>query len=352
MLKHPDLAPARSAVDSFDLSALPDSTVLHDLNALVAVDHLTVAKVLAHLAEVDRRRLYASVGYSSMFAYCVEELGFSEDVTCVRLDVARRAREFPGLLSAIAQGRLHLSGARMLLPHMTRENNEDLIANATHRTRRQIEILLADRFPPVELMRLDEGISALSVPGRMNPPVPGRVKSAIPEPAAQSRSVPIGEQRFSVQFTVSKRTHDKLREIQALLSHAIPSRDISDIFDRSLDALLLLVSRRKLSSTDRPRPADQQLRGSRHIPASVKRAVWERDGGRCTFVGTDGHRCGETEFLEFDHARPVAKGGKATVDNLRLRCRTHNRLEAVRQFGEEFMKRMEGRPKDPGPPRS
>jgi 5-methylcytosine-specific restriction endonuclease McrA len=70
----------------------------------------------------------------------------------------------------------------------------------------------------------------------------------------------------------------------------------------------------------------------------VKRAVWERDQGRCTFVGSGGHRCGARKLLEFDHVDPVARGGQATVERMRLRCRVHNQYEAERTFGAAFMK--------------
>jgi hypothetical protein len=73
------------------------------------------------------------------------------------------------------------------------------------------------------------------------------------------------------------------------------------------------------------------------VPAHVRAAVWERDRGECTFVSEDGHRCGSRQRLEFDHAVPVARGGQATVENIRLRCRTHNQLEAERVFGAGFM---------------
>ena len=66
---------------------------------------------------------------------------------------------------------------------------------------------------------------------------------------------------------------------------------------------------------------------SRAIPAAVRRAVWARDGGRCAFVGTHG-RCTETAFLEYHHRQPFAAGGKATVENIELRCRAHNAYEA------------------------
>ena len=75
----------------------------------------------------------------------------------------------------------------------------------------------------------------------------------------------------------------------------------------------------------------------RHIPAHVKREVWRRDGARCTFVSDDGHRCDERKFLEFDHVIEVARGGRASVDGIRLRCRTHNQYTAECTFGAEFM---------------
>ena len=72
----------------------------------------------------------------------------------------------------------------------------------------------------------------------------------------------------------------------------------------------------------------------RHIPAAVKREVWQRDQGRCAFVGTRG-RCRETGFLEFHHVQPYAEGGPANVENIQLRCRAHNLYEASLLFGNE-----------------
>jgi hypothetical protein len=70
----------------------------------------------------------------------------------------------------------------------------------------------------------------------------------------------------------------------------------------------------------------------------VKSAVWQRDQGCCTFVADRGRRCECRSNLEFDHIQPVARGGEATIENIRLRCRAHNQLEAERTFGSEFMK--------------
>ena len=65
----------------------------------------------------------------------------------------------------------------------------------------------------------------------------------------------------------------------------------------------------------------------------------ERDGGRCTFTSDNGRRCPATTRLEFDHIEPVARGGQATAENVRLRCKAHNQYEAEQTFGAGFMSR-------------
>ena len=67
--------------------------------------------------------------------------------------------------------------------------------------------------------------------------------------------------------------------------------------------------------------------------AAVRRAVYVRDGGRCSFVSADGHRCGERRFIEFHHVIPRAAGGKATVENIQLGCRADNGHEVDLFFG-------------------
>ena len=142
--------------------------------------------------------------------------------------------------------------------------------------------------------------------------------------------------RIGVHCTVDR---EKLDCARALLSHCVPSGNLGHVFDRALDAVIREMEKRTFARTERPRSQAERRPSSngRRIPAHVKREVWERDGGRCTFVGSHGHRCGERRFLEFDHIRPVARGGEATVEDLRLCCRAHNQYAAERVFGAEFM---------------
>jgi hypothetical protein len=109
------------------------------------------------------------------------------------------------------------------------------------------------------------------------------------------------------------------------------------VLDRALDALIEKLEKRKFGATDKPRKIGRQSKNPRHISARVRQAVHQRDGGRCTFVAENGHRCEARRFLEFDHVLEVARGGQSTVGNLRLRCRTHNQFTAEQTYGPDLM---------------
>jgi 5-methylcytosine-specific restriction endonuclease McrA len=108
--------------------------------------------------------------------------------------------------------------------------------------------------------------------------------------------------------------------------------------------LLEDLARKKFAATTRPRPSRETTQGAaqdtRHIPASVKRTVWRRDGGRCAFLGGGGRRCKERGFLEFHHVRPYGIGGEATVDNIEIRCRRHNAYEPDLFYGRLVPERV------------
>jgi hypothetical protein len=150
-------------------------------------------------------------------------------------------------------------------------------------------------------------------------------------PPARAEVAPLAPERYKVQFTVGRETYDKLRKVQDLLRHRLPSGDPAAIFDRALTLLLEELEKKKVAATKRPRGTESHT-WARHVPAEIKRTVWARDGGQCRFEGPHG-RCRETGLLEFHHVVPYAAGGLTTSDNLELRCAAHNRYEAEQFFG-------------------
>ena len=120
---------------------------------------------------------------------------------------------------------------------------------------------------------------------------------------------------------------------QDLLRHTIASGDPAQIVGRALQVLVEDLVRRKFAVTQRPRASRGQADESRNVPAEVQRAVYIRDRGRCSFIGIGGRRCRERAFLEFHHLIPYAAGGRATVDNIALRCGAHNAYDAEMFYG-------------------
>jgi len=143
----------------YSLRHLPDSALLHDLRSLVTQDRATTAMLIAHLGEVDARRLYAPAGYPSMFEWCVRDLHFSDQSAFKRIRVARLARQYPAIHGMLADGRLNLSALVMLSAYMTPENADELLGAATHKAKAEIEQLLAERFPQPDLPTLIEPIA-------------------------------------------------------------------------------------------------------------------------------------------------------------------------------------------------
>jgi 5-methylcytosine-specific restriction endonuclease McrA len=232
---------------------------------------------------------------------------------------------------------------------------------------------------------------------------PGLQLSSAPEPVALPASAtktsgkrlghvaPLSPRRFKVEITIGEETHDTLRQLQDLLSHQIPSGDPALVIERALEDLLEKTLKTKTAMTDRPckatpkrnverndesqtalrpslRERDSETndamsrRGAakvatpqptetisstsgprtRAIPAEVKRKVWQRDGGSCAFTNAKGRRCDQRRFVEYHHTAPYARGGPHQVENIELRCRAHNLLEAERDYGVAFMAARRG----------
>jgi hypothetical protein len=180
---------------------------------------------------------------------------------------------------------------------------------------------------------VDPSSEPSSSPSTSAPAPPPDSPGAALRPAARAIVVALAPERFRVQFTVGKDTHEKLRFAQDMLRREIPDGDPGTIFDRALTLLLEEVARKKMAATAAPGPERITAPGSRHIPAAVKRAVWFRDRGQCAFVSPQGRRCKERSFLELHHIQPFALGGEATTDNISLRCRSHNAHESEAIFG-------------------
>ncbi len=203
----------------------------------------------------------------------------------------------------------------------------------------------------------------------------------------------LGARRYCVRFTADERVHAQLQELRSLLRHSVPDGDVGKVLARAIAVLLEQVRKQKIGACDSPRPKRKskkptsgtprssarssearpsEMRSSkerssedsnvrnpeaepcslqasspakktpagRNISVSIRRAVWARDAGRCTYQSSSGRSCGSREAIEFHHRVPWARCKEHTVDNIALRCRAHNQYEAVLDFGEAHMARF------------
>src|SRR5262245_26957030 len=125
-------------MNTFDLRYLADSELASALRDLMRRDHALTAELLAHLVEVDRRRLYLEQAASSLFAYCVDVLKMSEDVAYKRIQAAQAARAYPRIFELVAEGELHLSAICLLARHLTPENHRELLEAARGKSKRAV----------------------------------------------------------------------------------------------------------------------------------------------------------------------------------------------------------------------
>ncbi len=314
---------------------------------------MATAELVAHLAEVDVRRLYLGLGCSSMFTYCTERLHLSESASFARIEVARAAKRLPWLLQCLAEGSLTLTAVRRLAPVLTQDNCDRLVSEARHRSMRDVEGLIARERPkpdaPSRVRRLPKRTERVSK--RVDNEI--AVAFSLEDSASPNHGVPRSDrpsiqptapERFRVQFTAGAEMRERIQRLQDLLRHRIPDGDLAGVIDAALIELLTKLEKQKCGSVAKgrprcgerdaaragsPRPTTQRTtQTTRATPRAIRREVWRRDGRRCRFVADDGKRCSATGFLEFHHVDPFARGGGTTVTSLELRCRAHNQHEA------------------------
>ncbi len=396
------------------LEFVSDDELLRRLVEILGQSRRVEADLVAHLGEVDARRLFARA-VPSMFAYATEILHLSEAEAYLRIAAARASREHPILLTMLEDGRLHLTAVAKLAPHLTPENRDRLLERAAHRTKRQVEELIAElaprpdvpavmrklpsrpvgptsrtpatdssiagregegarqlrpdevgeRGPELHLagdrppgLRLDAvehhhgGLRPDQGPALRTKPPEAASKTPAPIPVRTSAPAsiePLAPGRYKVQFTAGAELRDKLDRLRALMRPSVPDGDLAALIDAAVTEKLERLEARRFARTKARRnetkaPCDEVQANrvpssTRYVPAAVRRAVYERDGGRCRYVDEKGQRCTAREALEFHHRHPFAVGGEHTPQNLALFCKCHNRFVAEIDFGREAMTR-------------
>jgi hypothetical protein len=271
------------------------------------------------------------------------------------------------VLTMLEDGRLHLSAIATLAPQLkklTPADGVELLARAVHKSKRELKELVAElapkpdvppsvrkvprRAPKTETLQQERPEASSETHPSGEPPTPSGPSEPQPPsaPASESRDPrakvePLAPARYVVQFTASAELRDKLERLTALT----PGSDLASIIDAAVSEKLERLEARRFGKTNKPRKnlddADTSS-GVRGISAAVKRFVWQRDSGQCTFLADDGRRCPERHRLEFDHDEAYGLGGDRSAANVRLMCRVHNLYMAEKVYGKKKMAQYRG----------
>jgi hypothetical protein len=332
---------------------ISDDELEASLGRLLGAGARLEARIVAHLAEIEERRLHLLAGYSSLYDYCRKRLALSDYEAFARIAAARAGRKYPVILEMLEKRELHLTAICEVRDFLTAENHRELLAEVSGQTKLQIREILARRFP-----RADVHVNLRRLP-ELDPLSPGR---------------------YGLRLTLNAQQKEKLELAQALLSHANPAGDLAVVVERALDALIVRLEKRRFgqreprdrgraaaqsaikpaetiwaevklaepipdasrpsrSVADTPQAVEMGGAGGRstrrkHIRNVVRRELVARDGVHCSFISEDGNCCQERGFLQFHHRHPWARGGADTLENLALLCHAHNRVLAERDFGK------------------
>lgn len=351
---------------SVSVKGLSDIELERRLSHLVAVESDATSDIVEHIAEFERRRLYAPKRFPTMFEYCTQTLGYSEGAAYLRIYAGRLSNQYPEILELLRTRRLHLTAIRTVGPHLKASNSRELLSRSLSKTERELKFLIAEVAPKPEPVEVVRHLSAPKPITHPHPPAAAAVAAPPePEPApasmpaviamplpkesspivrsnepSKARIEPLTPDRIRFAFTGTKSFLENVDRMRQLLRHKHPAGELEDVFSEAVECFLNARDPARKAKTARPRRTNPRRRS---IPVWIKDIVFKRDGGRCTFVAAEGERCEERGGLEYDHIIPWAKGGKSDDPaNVRLLCRAHNALEAERAFGRRIDSRRGG----------
>jgi len=349
---------------SLSLKNKNDEILIFDLKELVAKERQILTDILHYLREVEVRKLYLKRGYSSLWAFCTEELGYSESAAQRRIQAMRLLKEIPEVEDKIESGKLSLSVASQLQGFLRK----------TEKKSREEEGPEISRAEKISLINQLEGTSARQCERKLAEIAP---EISLPK----EKTKPLNETEVMIQFVAGKKLMKKIQKAKELLSHQNLEGRYDELFEKVLDIALAKLdpaqreARRqkrleksiaksksntalgckkikakansknpggsvpkaqgKLKNPFKPSLATSAVkRRSRQIPQAMRDKIWLRDQGCCQhFDRQTGKLCGSRHVVQLDHRFPFALGGEHSEDNLQLRCFNHNQRRSEDLFG-------------------
>lgn len=402
----------KNSFHSFKIKQLNNKELLSQTKQLVQKERETHIQVLYHLNEIESRKLYLKLGFSSLFDYTTKELGYSEGAAYRRIKAMKLCQELPGTKDRLQSGRISLSSACQLQVFFEKkalkakeEQKKSLLlksswqANHDAETQKQnskedtLKKKEAQTKEPLQTEQISQGGFSVfkSSEKSTNAPFFSQEDKEDLVKRAEGRSIRatlkllsetdpslslqkeqtrlLGKGKVEIKIIIDEKCHKELEELKNLLSHKNPNLSYGELLSILSEEALKKhdprkrtirqkktsapkreqrneAAKKKVTPTPKSEAKDQDLNSikavlkratsapkskqkprkiSRTIPFYLRKYIWERDKGQCTYIHhATKRRCGAIRLLQIDHIQPFALGGKTEKENLRLLCAAHN----------------------------
>jgi len=304
----------KDSLSSFkrSLKKLSDEKLDQSLYSYVNKEKEVLMEILCHIAEVDRRRLYLTFGYPSLYSYLTERMGYEGGSAQRRLDAARLSHFVPAVINHLAKGELTLSQVTFLQKSLrqvkeqkvTAETKATILESIKHKTLEETQVHVA---------------KALQITVKDSSKVKHQADASV-----------------RLEVTLSKAQWEKIKTMRELLSTALPNGEWDQVLEYVATKVIAQKSKGPghLSSNT---PEAQSLKPVNHthaykkISQNLKRQVLLRDQC-CQYKDKiTGKVCQSKWNLEVDHIQPLWANGTNSLENLRALCSNHNKYLYQRQ---------------------
>jgi 5-methylcytosine-specific restriction endonuclease McrA len=354
-----------------DFKNKTDSDLISEFKDLVAKERQLQTRILQYLRIIENKKIYLALGFSSLFVFLTEEIGYSETTAYRRIQAMRLIQEMPEVEQKLETGKISLSVASQFHGFLKKENQK-------RKLNQRPKLSLQEKS---DLLSKIEGTSAKKCEQKLiglNPEL------ALP----QEKTKTLTPDKTLIQFLANKELIKKIERLKSLTSHQNPEGKYEVLMEKlveialeKLDPIRRELRRSKsgkketqaiknapsagpvrnkqansvqwteancaLASPERARiiwgehltnadskiplqnPQLSTLKVGRYISPKLKDQIWVRDQGRCQFQESKtGGTCGSQYQVELDHRFPFSLGGENFEKNLQLRCRAHNQYQA------------------------
>ena len=297
------------------LKSLSDKALILETEKGVREEREVLTRLLHLFHEIQRRRLFSSMGYKSLFDCLNKHFGYSEDETYRRISAMKLLVDIPQIEEKINQGELTLTHLKIAQSHFYQEMKVQ-----------SKEVSLSDKLALIEQIAKkpvrEATRIALSLSSASEVVQPDQVKV-------------ISLDRIELKFSASQELQNKIDQLKGMLAHSNPGISLGELFDKLCDLGLTEWNLAKVGARRKYRINESELGAHKktcvkYSQAKVLRAVYERANNKC-------QSCGSHYALEVDHVLPRAKGGSSMPENLRVLCRSCNQRAAIKEFGQHRM---------------